>query len=140
MVRVPGAADGAQPRSFWIPVICGAAILTIGIGARQSFGIFQKPIAADLKVGRELIGRTRSGPMWTMRYGRPPPRTPDRPDFCLEPLMGDGVFRHFRPIFWGTLIANVVMDAERGNRLIAQGLADLVAFGPALHCQQPTAV
>jgi MFS family permease len=35
-------------------VICGAVILTIGIGARQSFGIFQKPIAADLKVGREL--------------------------------------------------------------------------------------
>src|SRR5690349_9967693 len=27
---------------------------TIGIGARQSFGIFQKPIAADLDVGREL--------------------------------------------------------------------------------------
>lgn len=48
------AADGRQPPSFWIPVICGAAILTIGIGARQSFGIFQKPIAADLKVGREL--------------------------------------------------------------------------------------
>jgi len=35
-------------------VICGAVILTIGIGARQSFGIFQKPIAADLGVGREL--------------------------------------------------------------------------------------
>ena len=31
-----------------------AAILTIGIGARQSFGIFEKRIAADLKVGREL--------------------------------------------------------------------------------------
>jgi MFS family permease len=44
----------AQQRSFWIPVICGAIILTIGIGARQSFGIFQKPIAADLDVGREL--------------------------------------------------------------------------------------
>ena len=44
----------AQQRSFWIPVICGAMILTIGIGARQSFGIFQKPIAADLNVGREL--------------------------------------------------------------------------------------
>jgi len=41
-------------RSFWIAVICGAVILTIGIGARQSFGIFQKPIAADLNVGREL--------------------------------------------------------------------------------------
>src|ERR1700751_1656687 len=50
----PGGADGPQPRNFWIPGICGAAILTIGIGARQSFGIFQKPIAADLKVGREL--------------------------------------------------------------------------------------
>jgi N-ethylmaleimide reductase len=47
----------------------------------------------------------------------------------LEPLMGDGMFRHFRPIFDGTLIANVSMDAERGNRLIEQGLADVVAFG-----------
>jgi len=47
----------------------------------------------------------------------------------LEPLMGDGMFRHFRPIFKGTLIANVQMDGARGNRLIAEGLADLVAFG-----------
>ena len=37
-----------------MPVLCGAVILTIGIGARQSFGIFQKPIAAELGVGREL--------------------------------------------------------------------------------------
>jgi MFS family permease len=44
----------SQQRSYWIPVICGAVILTIGIGARQSFGIFQRPIAADLQVGREL--------------------------------------------------------------------------------------
>ena len=43
-----------QQRSFWVPVICGGVILTIGIGSRQSFGIFQTPIAADLKVGREL--------------------------------------------------------------------------------------
>src|SRR5215467_6690252 len=54
MMPAPDAADGPRPRSFWLPVICGAAILTIGIGARQSFGIFQKPIAADLNVGREL--------------------------------------------------------------------------------------
>jgi N-ethylmaleimide reductase len=47
----------------------------------------------------------------------------------LEPLMGDGMFRHFRPIFRGTLIANTQMDADRGSRLIAEGLADLVAFG-----------
>src|SRR3954454_23456855 len=48
------SAHPAAERSFWVPVICGAVILTIGIGARQSFGIFQKPIALDLKVGREL--------------------------------------------------------------------------------------
>jgi N-ethylmaleimide reductase len=47
----------------------------------------------------------------------------------LEPLMGDGMFHHFRAIFQGTVIANVQMDAQRGHRLIADGLADLVAFG-----------
>ena len=47
----------------------------------------------------------------------------------LEPLIGDGMFRHFRPIFRGTLIANVNMTAEPANRLIADGLADMVAFG-----------
>jgi N-ethylmaleimide reductase len=46
----------------------------------------------------------------------------------LEPLMGDGMFRHFREIFRGTLVANVNMTAERGNRLISAGLADMVAF------------
>jgi N-ethylmaleimide reductase len=47
----------------------------------------------------------------------------------LEKLAGDGMFRHFRPIYKGTLIANVNMHRERGNRLIAEGLADLIAFG-----------
>ena len=54
MAEAAGVAAEARPRSIWVAVICGAVILTIGIGARQSFGIFQKPIAADLKVGREL--------------------------------------------------------------------------------------
>jgi N-ethylmaleimide reductase len=39
------------------------------------------------------------------------------------------MFRHFRPIYKGTLIANVNMNRERGNRLIAEGLADLIGFG-----------
>src|SRR6202007_3098805 len=52
--RMSADATAKPQRSFWIPVIVGAVILTIGIGARQSFGIFQKPIAADLKVGREV--------------------------------------------------------------------------------------
>ena len=36
-----------------------------------------------------------------------------------------------------TLIANVQMDAERGNRLIAQGFADLVAFGRPVAAENP---
>ena len=47
----------------------------------------------------------------------------------LEKLADDGMFQHFRPLFNGTLIANVNMDRERGNRLVAEGLADLIAFG-----------
>ena len=47
----------------------------------------------------------------------------------LATLAGDGMFQRFRPIFKGPLIANVKMDRERGNRLIAEGLADLIAFG-----------
>ena len=47
----------------------------------------------------------------------------------LDKLTGDGMFKHFRPLYQGTLIANVAMDRERGNTLISAGLADLVAFG-----------
>ena len=47
----------------------------------------------------------------------------------LEALAGDGMFRHFRPLYRGKLIGNVGMDAERANRLIGEGLADMVAFG-----------
>jgi N-ethylmaleimide reductase len=47
----------------------------------------------------------------------------------LASLAGDGMFRHFRKIYRGTLIANTDMDQDRGNRLIAEGLADMVAFG-----------
>ncbi|WP_223517577.1 alkene reductase [Pseudomonas sp. GL-B-19] len=55
--------------------------------------------------------------------------TTDFAGTSLEPLAGDAMFRHLRSIFKGTLIANVGMDAERGNRLIAEGSADLIAFG-----------
>ena len=47
----------------------------------------------------------------------------------LSDLQGDGMFKYFRPRYHGTLIANVGMTRERGNQLIAGGLADLVAFG-----------
>ena len=43
-MSVPSSEATIKPpqRSFWIAVICGAVILTIGIGARQSFGIFHQ--------------------------------------------------------------------------------------------------
>ena len=47
----------------------------------------------------------------------------------LAPLEGDGMFRHFRAIYNGTLMVNVGMEQDRGNRLITEGLADLIAFG-----------
>jgi N-ethylmaleimide reductase len=47
----------------------------------------------------------------------------------LEHLAGDGMFRHFRKLYRGHLIANVDMTQERANRLIKAGLADSVAFG-----------
>jgi N-ethylmaleimide reductase len=47
----------------------------------------------------------------------------------LEHLAGDGIYRHFRPLYNGHLIANVEMTQERGNSLIEEGLADSIAFG-----------
>ena len=42
-------------RSYWTAVWCGFLVLTIGLGVRQSFGIFLKPVSAELHVGRELF-------------------------------------------------------------------------------------
>jgi N-ethylmaleimide reductase len=44
-------------------------------------------------------------------------------------LSGDGMFHHFRKVYRGTIIANVDIDQDRANRLIGDGLVDLVAFG-----------
>ena len=44
-------------------------------------------------------------------------------------LQGDGMFQHFRPLYRGKIVANVGFDHERGNRVIDDDLADLVAFG-----------
>ncbi|MGN5377923.1 hypothetical protein ACQ4WX_10310 [Streptomyces lasalocidi] len=47
----------------------------------------------------------------------------------LEGLAGDEMFRYFRKVYQGTVIANVGMDQRRGNVLLADGLVDLVAYG-----------
>jgi N-ethylmaleimide reductase len=39
------------------------------------------------------------------------------------------IAKHFRPLYHGTLIINCGFDAETGDRVIRDGLADAVAFG-----------
>src|SRR5258706_6517102 len=39
MAEAAGEAAEARPGSFWVALICGAGSLTVGLGARQSFGI-----------------------------------------------------------------------------------------------------
>lgn len=43
-------------RNPWLVVGCGALIVTLTMGARQSFGLFLRPIAMDIDVGREVFG------------------------------------------------------------------------------------
>ena len=37
-------------------LVCGAIVITLGMGVRQSFGIFLKPVTADLEIGRQVFG------------------------------------------------------------------------------------
>ncbi len=39
------------------------------------------------------------------------------------------IAKHYRPIYNGTLIINTAFDREKGNRIIDEKLADLVAYG-----------
>ena len=47
---------GAMPAGALTVLICGAIVITLGMGIRQSFGIFLKPVTADLEVGRQVFG------------------------------------------------------------------------------------
>ena len=51
----PPQVAAMTSRSYWTAVWCGFLVLTIGLGVRQSFGIFLKPVSAELHVGRELF-------------------------------------------------------------------------------------
>ena len=42
-------------KKAWIIILCAAAISTINLGVRQSFGLFMKPISMDLEVGRQVL-------------------------------------------------------------------------------------
>ncbi len=42
-------------RSYWVVIVCGALILTLSTGLRQTLGLFLKPMTVDLAVSRELF-------------------------------------------------------------------------------------
>jgi MFS family permease len=127
MMLAPGAADGPQPRRFWIPVICGAAILTIGIGARQSFGIFQKPIAADLKVGRELWSLANARAMLLMGVFSPfLGNLADR--FGTARTVVAGGLLYVAGMFM-TALATAALALTLGNVICGIGMA-AAGFGP----------
>jgi N-ethylmaleimide reductase len=46
-------------------------------------------------------------------------------------LQGDAIYRHYRKIYKGNVIANVGFDLERASRVLSENLVDLVAFGRA---------
>jgi hypothetical protein len=43
-------------RDAKLVMVCGVLCLVLAMGIRQSFGIFQAPIAMDLDVGRQVFG------------------------------------------------------------------------------------
>ncbi|AVR44051.1 alkene reductase [Christiangramia fulva] len=45
------------------------------------------------------------------------------------PYLEKEVAKHYRPIYKGTLMANKDFDRESGNKIIEEGIADLVSFG-----------
>src|SRR6266702_1551420 len=125
----PPSAPKPQQRSFWIAVICGAVILTIGIGARQSFGIFQKPIAADLNVGRELWSFSNALALLLMGVFAPfAGNLADR--FGTARTVGAGGALYVTGMLMIAMAAEGVMLTV-GNALAGIGMA-AAGFGPIL--------
>lgn len=121
------AAPEPQQHSFWIPVICGAVILTIGMGARQSFGIFQKPIAADLRVGREVWSFANALAMLLMGCCSPfVGNLADR--FGTGKTVAAGGLLYVIGMFMIAFAAEAVM-LTAGNALCGVGMA-AAGFGP----------
>ncbi|MDV7138760.1 alkene reductase [Maribacter sp. TH_r10] len=50
-------------------------------------------------------------------------------DVSEVPFAVTSIAKHFRPLYNGTLIINTAFDQEKGNKVITDGDADLVAFG-----------
>src|SRR6266404_7763347 len=116
-------------RSYWTAVWCGFLVLTIGLGVRQSFGIFLKPVSAELQVGRELFSFGTALSMLLMGAIAPfSGRLCDR--FGSAPtIAGGGVVYVLGMIVTATMHDGFMLIL--GNILVGIGLS-AATFGPVL--------
>lgn len=116
-------------RSYWTAVWCGFLVLTIGLGVRQSFGIFLKPVSAELHVGRELFSFGTAFSMLLMGVMAPfSGRLADR--FGSAPTIAGGGVLYVA----GMIVTATMHDGFSlilGNILVGVGLS-AATFGPVL--------
>src|SRR5215813_9675770 len=116
-------------RSYWTAVWCGFLVLAIGLGVRQSFGIFLKPVSAELHVGRELFSFGTALSMLLMGAMAPfSGRLCDR--FGSAPTIAAGGLIYVL----GMVVTAIMHDGFMlilGNILVGVGLS-AATFGPVL--------
>jgi MFS family permease len=110
-------------------VWCGFLVLTIGLGVRQSFGIFLKPVSAELHVGRELFSFGTALSMLLMGFFAPfAGRLCDRFGSAIT-IAGGGA------IYVAGMVVTATMHSPAllvlGNALVGVGLS-AATFGPVL--------
>jgi len=116
-------------RSYWTAVWCGFLVLTIGLGVRQSFGIFLKPISAELHVGRELFSFGTALSMLLMGFFAPfAGRLCDRFGSAWT-IAGGAALYVLGMIVTATMHGPVMLIL--GNVLVGIGLS-AASFGPVL--------
>ncbi|MBS0221733.1 MAG: MFS transporter [Proteobacteria bacterium] len=116
-------------RSYWTAVWCGFVVLAIGLGVRQSFGIFLKPVSAELHVGRELFSFGTAVSMLLMGVFAPfSGRLADR--FGSAPtIAGGGLVYVLGMVVTSTMHSGFMLVT--GNILVGIGLS-AATFGPVL--------